>query len=84
MRKNLRLQKTFHLKRQLNLAKKFLIAFSNISGLATQETFSNKNTKTRLSSGLCIFSLSSVHKVVYQAFGLYPHAEHGAFGVVKE
>jgi len=25
-----------------------------------------------------------VHKVVYQAFGLYPHAEHGAFGVVKE
>ncbi len=25
-----------------------------------------------------------VHKVVHQAFDLYPHAEHGAFGVVKE
>ena len=74
----------FHLKRQLNLAKRFLIVFSNISGLATQETFSNKIARTRLSSGLCIFSLSSVHKVVYQAFGLNSHAEHGAFGVVVE
>ena len=87
----------FHLKRQLNLAKRFLIVFSNISGLATQETFSNKITKTRLSRGLCIFFLSSVHKVVHQkvhkvvvhkvvnqAFALYSHAEHGAFGVVVE
>ena len=24
------------------------------------------------------------HKVVYQAFGLNSHAEHGAFGVVVE
>ena len=30
------------------------------------------------------FPLSLVHKVVNQAFGLYSHAEHGAFGVVKE
>ena len=40
--KNLRLQKMFHLKRQLNLAKRFLIVFSNISGLGT---FSNKIVK---------------------------------------
>ena len=97
MQKKLRLQKMFHLKRQLNLAKRFLIVFSNISGLATQETFSNKIARTRLSSGLCIFSPSigtqgCVPKSTQSCgpqgcvpgLSLYSHAEHGAFGVVVE
>lgn len=46
-------------------------------------------TKYKLLDGGCqevyaFFPLSLVHKIVYQAFGLYSHAEHGAFGVVKE